>query len=134
VVGFYADPSGWTEQIARWEARYGRKLRLKAGASQIAAWPRGKDSRVVELVERLRQAIVNGECSHDGRPNLTRHVLNARRRATRTGYLLYKEHPDSHRKIDAAYAAVMAWKARTDALAVGLGRARRTSDRRAVVM
>lgn len=121
VVGFYADPSGWSEQVARWEAKYSRKLKVKAGASPIAAWPRGKDSRVGEYVERLRQAVVNGECTHDGRADLTRHVLNARRRATRTGYLLYKEHPDSHRKIDAAYAAVMAWKARTDALGDGFG-------------
>lgn len=118
VVGFYADPSGWSEQVARWEAAYGRKLRVKAGGSPIAAWPRGKDSRVVEYVERFRQAIVNGEMSHDGTLALTRHVLNARRRTTRTGYLLYKEHPDSDRKIDAAYAAVMAWKARTDALSL----------------
>lgn len=126
VVGFYADPSGWSEQVARWEAAYGRRLKIKAGAAAIAAWPRGKDSRVTEYVERFRQAIVNGELSHDGSLPLTRHVLNARRRATRTGYLLYKEHPDSVRKIDAAYAALMAWKARTDALAVPATDADRT--------
>ncbi len=123
VVGFYADPSGWTSQVAAWEAKYGRKLKVKASAqSPIAAWPRGKDSRVVEYVERMRLAIVNGEMTHDGGPSLTRHVLNARRRNVRNGYLIFKAYPDSPEKIDAAYAAVMAWKARIDAIAKGIGK------------
>lgn len=123
VAGFYADPSGWTEHVARWEAKWGRKLRVKATQSApISAWPRGKDTRVVHYVEQLRLAIANGDCSHDGSSALTRHVLNARRRSSRTGYLIYKAYPDSPDKIDAAYAAVMAWKARTDALGLGMGR------------
>lgn len=126
VVGFYADPSGWTEWIAKWEAAYGRRLRVKASHDHpIMAWPRGKDSRVVEYVERLRLAVVNREMTHDGATNLARHVLNARRRAVASGYLIYKKYPDSPDKIDAAYAAVMAWKARTDALAKGVGAPRK---------
>jgi hypothetical protein len=123
VAGFYADPSGWNVQVAEWEASYGRKLKVKAnGNAPIAAWPRGKDSRVEEYVKRLHDAIVNGEVTHDGGSTLTRHVLNARRRQTRTGYLLYKAFPDSRDKVDAAYAAVMAWKARLDM--VGLAQER----------
>ena len=38
-----------------------------------------------------------------------------------SGYLIYKAYPDSPDKIDAAYAAVMAWKARLDAVAKGVG-------------
>jgi hypothetical protein len=122
VVGFYADPSHWSEQVARWEASYGSRLRVKASHDHpIAAWPRGKDSRVVEYVERLRVALATGEATHNGGAALTRHALNARRRSTRTGYLLFKEFPESPRKIDAAYAAVMAWKARIDALSAGVG-------------
>lgn len=139
VVAFYADPSGWTEPVARWEATWGRRLRVKASnTTPISLWPRGKDSRVTEYVERFRQAVAAGEAHHDQSPALTRHVLNARRRQTKTGYLLYKEFPDSHRKIDAAYAAVLAWKARIDALGSGLGRAntgragRRTHHRKLV--
>jgi hypothetical protein len=52
-------------------------------------------------------------------------VLNARRRNFRAGYLLYKAYPDSPDKIDAAYAAVMAWKARLDAVAAGYGKRKR---------
>lgn len=128
VVGFYADPSGWTEHIAKWEAAFGDKLHQKvkaSGRSSIAAWPRGKNTDAVEAVKSLHAAIEHGECTHDGTSALTRHVLNARRRSTRTGYLLYKAYPDSPDKIDAAYAAVMAWKARLDAVAAGIGTAQR---------
>lgn len=122
VVGFYADPSGWTGQIAEWEAAFHRKLKIKASRNEpISAWPRGKDSRVSEAVEEMRQAIVTGEISMSGAPGLLRHFLNARRRATRTGYLLYKDYPESPEKIDAAYASVMAYKACIDAIAAGVG-------------
>ncbi|WP_233424842.1 hypothetical protein [Mycolicibacter heraklionensis] len=131
VVGFYADPSGWAEQIAKWEARFGAQLKVKAsGESKIAAWPRGKNTNAVEVVKRLHSAIVNAECTHDGSAALTRHVLNARRRQTRAGYLLYKAFADSPDKIDAAYAAVMAWKARNDAVAAGLGRRKKQTFER----
>lgn len=130
VVGFYADPSGWTEQIAKWEAAFTARLHPKvkaSGSSAIAAWPRGKNTEATEAVKSLHAAIEHGECTHDGSAALTRHVLNARRRATRTGYLLYKAYPDSPDKIDAAYAAVMAWKARLDAVSAGVGGRRKKS-------
>lgn len=126
VVGFYADPSGWNEQVARWEAAYGKRLKVKASQLRpIAAWPRGKDSRVEEYVKQFHAVVANAaapqrELTHDGSSALTRHVLNARRRRTRTGYLIYKAYPDSPDKIDAAYAAVMAWKARLDAISQGV--------------
>lgn len=133
VVGFYADPSGWTTHVAQWEAKFGRRLKVKASRTEpIAAWPRGKDTRVQEWVERFRSAVVNGELKHDGSSTLTRHVLNARRRVTRTGYLIYKKFPESPDKIDAAYAALMAWKARNDAVAAGVGS--RPKSRKAVFL
>jgi hypothetical protein len=135
VVGFYCDPSGWTEYVAKWEAAYGRRLALKATqANPLSVWPNGKGASVIEHVERLRQAIVTSgeakarglepELTHDGTSALTRHVLNARRRQSRSGYLLYKAYPDSPAKIDASYAAVMAWKARLDAIAKGANKVR----------
>ncbi|OBB48856.1 hypothetical protein A5755_14140 [Mycolicibacterium fortuitum] len=81
----------------------------------------------------MREAVANREVKHDGAPALTRHVLNARRRATRTGYLIFKAYPDSPDKIDAAYAAVMAWKARLDALALGIGNQKQRRVRKAVI-
>ncbi len=134
VVGFYADPSGWGEHVARWEAQFGRRLKVKATqAEPIAVWPRGKTAQVTVAVEAFRDAVVNGEIKHHGTSALTRHVLNARRRATRTGYLIFKAFPQSPDKIDAAYAAVMAWKARLDAVAQGVTDRKRREIRKAVI-
>src|SRR5699024_696931 len=120
--------------IAEWEAKYGRKLKVKASRNEpISAWPRGKDTKASEFVDRFRSAVVNGELSHDGSSTLTRHVLNARRRVTGRGRcLIDKKFPDSADKIDAAYAAVMAWQARAVALSAGVSV--RSSGRRAVVL
>lgn len=133
VVGFYADPSGWTSQVAEWEAAFDRRLRVKASRNEpIAAWPRGKDSRVSEVVEKFRQAIVEGEISMSDSPRLIAHMLHARRRDKRTGYLLYKAYPDSPDKIDAAYAACMAFSACIDAVAGGLGTKKKRKRAKAV--
>lgn len=135
VVGFYADPSGWQEFISKWEAKYRSKLKVAATAKNpIAVWPRGKTSSVVEAVEHARVAIATAECKIDpGSNGLQRHLLNARKRETPRGDLLYKAYPMSPDKIDAAYAYVMAWKARTDALSKGFGRTNRASSGRIVV-
>ena len=56
---------------------------------------------------------------HDGDADLAAHVSNARRQDVR-GYMgVRKENPWSHRKIDAAVAAVLAYEARADAIADG---------------
>jgi hypothetical protein len=134
VVGFYADPSGWTEWISKWEARYRKKLKVKSTEKYpIAHWPRGKTSAVVEAVEHARVAIATGEMSHDGSPNLVRHLLNARKRETPRGWLIYKSYPMSPDKIDAAYAFVLAWKCRTDALSKGYGKPRQVGSGRILV-
>lgn len=134
VVGFYADPSGWTEHIAKWEAQFGRRLKVRATQGEpISVWPRGKTSQVGHAVDAFYGAVVNGEARHDGAPALSRHILNARRRPTRTGYLIFKAYPDSPDKIDAAYAAVMAWKARLDAVAAGVTTTKQRRVRKAVV-
>lgn len=131
VVGFYADPNGWTSQISEWEARHGRHLTVKAKRdAPMTYWPKGKDANVPRLLEELHDAVVNGDCSLDGSTVLIRHMLNARRRRTRSGYLLYKAYPDSPDKIDAAYAAVMAWKARLDAMSAGAARKKQVPARR----
>lgn len=136
VVGFYADPNGWTSQISEWEAKYGARLTVKARRdAPMTYWPKGKGADVPHLVEELHNAIVNGDCTLDGSTVLMRHMLNARRRRTRSGYLLYKSYPDSPDKIDAAYAAVVAWKARLDAVSAGAGfQRRRTPAKRRVTV
>lgn len=136
VVGFYADPTGWTSSVAKWEAKYGRRLKVKASEKKpITMWPRGKDTRMIDLVKATHYAIDQREITFDGSGALTRHLLNARKRYSTQGYLLYKEYPMSPRKIDLAYASVMAYKARLDAISKGIrGRPRARKERRVVVL
>lgn len=135
VIGFYADPSGWQGQVAEWEAKFHRKLRVKANRQNpMCVWPRGKNSNVSDLVEMFRQAIVMGEVTMSDSPQLIQHFLNARRRSTRTGYLLYKEFPESPNKIDGTYAAMMAYKACLDAIQSGYGTGKTRTKRKAVIL
>jgi len=125
VVGFYADPAKWESYVAGWEARYGRQLKAKATRDHPCEWwmTGGRSNLIVRALEAFHGAVVAGELSHDGAWALTRHVLNARRRATHSGVQIAKEHPESPRKIDAAVAAVLAYQARLDALAAGVNNA-----------
>jgi len=123
VIGFYAEPTGWESYVSNWEAKYGRRLKIKSTQSDpIMHWPRGKNSNVPIALKAFHDAVVNREMTHDGGASLTKHVINARRRWTRTGYLIFKRFPDSPDKIDGAYAATLAWKCRNDALAEGYGK------------
>lgn len=122
VVGFYADPSKWEGFIAQWEARYGAKLKVKAARMNPIEWwmsGGGNRAKVTKALEAFRGALIDGEMSHPGDLVLTKHILNARRRTNPSGYGIYKAHPDSADKIDAAVAAVLAWTARLDAIAAG---------------
>lgn len=119
VVGFYADPKLWESTIAQWEASYARKLRVKVSRDHPIEWW-FTPTKIVAALEQFHSAVVDGQLTHDGASELTRHVLNARRRPSRAGVQIAKEHPESPRKIDAAVAAVLAWQARLDAVARGV--------------
>lgn len=126
VVGFYADPSKWEGFIAQWEAKYGSRLKVKASRSNPIEWwmsGGGNRAKVTKSLDAFRDALLDGEMSHSGDSRLTSHILNARKRTNAQGYGIYKQHPDSPDKIDAAVAAVLAWQARLDAVAVGAGTA-----------
>jgi phage terminase large subunit-like protein len=123
VVGFFADPAKWESYIASWEAMYHGQLKVKSTREHPIQWwmTGGRSHMTVRALEQFHSAVVDKELSHDGSFTLTRHVLNARRRTSRTGVQIAKEHPDSPRKIDAAVAAVLAWQARLAAVAGGVG-------------
>ena len=118
VVGFYADPTLWESNVASWEAKYGARLKVGMKNHPIV-WRTSQIRRTVEAIEKLRDGILDGAVTHLGSAGLTRHVLNARMRQTRSGKLMHKEFPDSPRKIDAAYCLMLANQARVDALARG---------------
>lgn len=75
-------------------------------------------SRMQAATERFRTDLTGGRVVHTGDETLTRHVLNAQMREARGGYWLTKARPGSPDKIDAAVAAVLAYEARADVLAL----------------
>src|SRR5690606_30830690 len=71
-------------------------------------------------------AMNTGEVSHDGDPDLERHIANSRRRKInvrddkgRQLWVIQKERPKSPKKIDLAVAGCLSWEARRDAIAAG---------------
>lgn len=130
VVGFYADPAAdWRSFVANWEAEYGAKLRVRSTQAHPIEWWMNRPQITSRALAQLHAAIINGELTHDGSFALTQHMLNARRRESRSGLQIAKEHPESRRKIDAAIAAMLAWQARMDALAKGLNKQKSGSGR-----
>lgn len=123
VVGFFADPAKWESDVGEWEARYvNRHLKIRATHNHpIEFWMNGgRAITIVRATEKLHNAIVDREITYDGSYVLTRHLLNARRRPGQRGLQIAKDFPDSPRKIDAAIAAILAFEARSHAVAQGL--------------
>lgn len=129
VIGFFADPAKWETYVTDWEAKYGPKLEVKASRDNPITWwmSGGRALLAVRATERLHNAILNLEVTHDGSSVLTRHVLNARRRVGRVGVQIAKEHPSSERKIDAAVASILAFECRAMAVSRGIGSRRKRS-------
>lgn len=125
VVGMYADPALWETWVAKWEAEFTRQLLVKASREHPMEWwmTGGRAGATVRMLAAYRSAIVDGEMTHDGSATLTAHILNARRRQSRSGTQIAKPHPESEDKIDAAVAAALSWECRVDALAAGLATA-----------
>ncbi|MFI9600336.1 terminase [Streptomyces sp. NPDC052043] len=122
VVGFYADPAKWESHVADWEAAYGPRLQVQATRNHPVEWwmTGGRSTLIVRALEKFHTALTEGELTHDGSSALVRHLVNARRRPSRSGLQIGKAHPDSPHKIDAAVAAVLAWQCRLDAIAKGV--------------
>jgi len=127
VVAAYMDPAkDWRSYVNTWEARYGRRLKVRVKADHpMEWWMTGGRTHINQVaIESFLGAVQNGDLTHDGSFRLTQHVLNARRRIRRQKLALGKEHDYSPNKIDACVAAVLAWQARLDAVAKGVGRRR----------
>jgi len=133
VVGFYADPSrDWRSHINAWEAKYGGKVKVKVTAAHPFEWwmTGGRSGLNQRAIEDFEGAVRNGDLTHDGSFKLTQHMLNARRRIRHAKLALGKEHDYSPAKVDAAVAAVLAFQARLDAVAKGVGKRTTTAVRR----
>lgn len=100
VVELAADPWGWRSEIEAWAKRHGerRVIEFNTGAMQ----------RMAPATDRLFQAVVSGDISHDGDERMASHFDHAIARPTPMGDLVSKDKRNSPRKIDAAVAAIIA--------------------------
>lgn len=121
VVAFYADPAGWESYVAKWEAKYGANLLVKASREHpIEWWMTGARAlKTVKALETFKGAVLDKEITFDGGLYLTQHMLNARMVPSTRGTQIAKPFPDSPDKIDAAVCAVLAHQGRLDAIARG---------------
>lgn len=130
VVGFYADPAHWQDYLDRWHREFGEHMAARATQARPLEFWTNRTRVMVSALERFHEAVTGKTLSHDGGFLLRRHVLNARRRVTRSGLTIGKEFPGSPNKIDACMAAVLAYEARADAVAAGAGTPQRRRSKK----
>lgn len=118
VWRMYCDPPYWESLVAEWAGKYGDK--------RVIEWWTNRPRQMAYAIKAFNTALTSGDLLHDGKQDLERHVGNAVRRILRLRddegqplWTIYKERSDSPHKIDAAMAAILAWEARSDALASG---------------
>ena len=120
VWRMYADPPYWQGWVDKWAGQYGKE--------RVNEWWTNRRRQMATALLDYRTSIAEGAVSHDGDMRLQRHLANARRDDLKGWVdeqgkplsLIRKDRPDSPRKIDLAMAAVLSWKARTDAIASGM--------------
>jgi phage terminase large subunit-like protein len=118
VVAFRADVKEFEAYIDQWSREFKKKLKVNASPNSPVAFDmRGQQKRFAFDCERLEDAVLEREVSHDGNPVLRQHVLNAKRHPTTYDAIsIRKATKDSSKKIDAAVCAVLAYGARQDYL------------------
>lgn len=112
VAAFFADVKEW-ESFAKvsWPQRYRDRIELWAVPSgkspEPIAWDmRSRSYDFTMAAELVEAEIRDGEFTHDGDPDLTRHVINARRKDGRWGISVQKSTPNSPDKIDACVCLI----------------------------
>lgn len=120
VWRMYADPPYWETVISQWAGRFGEK--------RVVAWYTNRYRAMSFALRAFATAITAGELKHTDDQRLTRHLGNAVRRNLKIVddqghplWIIQKQRADSPQKIDAAMAGVLAWEARTHAIAEGVG-------------
>lgn len=98
VLELAADPWGWRSELEEWTGRHGGK---------VVEWNTAHAGRMGPATDRMYAAVVNGQLSHDGDPELEEHVNNCVATSTALGDLVKKDKRNSSRKIDGAVAAIV---------------------------
>ena len=119
VWRLYADPFFWETRVAAWAGTYGQ--------DKILEWRTNRQAPMTQAIRAFETAMRDRTLSHDGDPALTRHLGNARKQELvqrdeqgRRYFLIRKDRPNSPLKMDLAMAAVLAHRARLDAVEAGL--------------
>lgn len=123
VVLMYADTSKWEAAVSRWAGRYNHGDDSKA---IVVKWPVQLHKKTAVAIKAYSLAIANGEVLHGDDPLARRHLANAYRLPQNFTdddgsalWLIGKERQMSPNKIDDAYAGMLSWQARNDAIAKG---------------
>lgn len=112
VALMFADPPYWQSELAAWQSEWG---------DRVLGFETRRDVGMAGALERLHTAVVTGQVTHDGDPRVSRHVGNATTVRSRAGTLIRKPVRGGPDKIDGAVSATLAYEARAEALAKGLG-------------
>lgn len=113
VVELAADPWGWRTEIESWAKRHGEK--------RVLEWNTAAAQRMAPATDRLYQAVVTGNVTHDGDARLSKHLAHCVAKRTPMGDLVSKDKKNSPRKIDAAVGAIIAF----ERAAIHAGKSRR---------
>lgn len=123
VVDGLFDPAGWEALAAEWESLIQKKRngprRANSAGFGTMLWRGNQLNKVAEATKALRIALYEKEVMLTGPNVLVRHLTNAQYRETRAGKIMYKESPSSARKIDAAYALMLAYQSKLRVSAKG---------------
>lgn len=144
VKRFYGDPAYWTDEMGRWAAKHGTvtefwtggrsesKMAIATGACRTALRHGTKldpTPRRGPALRVVRDRVDPDAAQGDGTPVVQWHLENARTRKIRIkrddadqaedAYLVRKDRPGSHLKIDGVTSAILARRARDDAMKAG---------------
>lgn len=114
VVGFFADPPFWQTYVDKWDAEYGERLLVKAGAASAIRWWTKRDTQMAQALDRFHDEICNetGVAKIQKDKLVIRHFTNARVWERPAGNVIGKESKKSPKKIDACMASTLAFEAR----------------------
>jgi phage terminase large subunit-like protein len=101
VVELAADPWGWRSDLEQWAKRH--------GATRVIEWNTAHAAKMAPATDRLYQAVVTGQVTHDADERLAAHFAHCIAKRTPMGDLVAKDKKSSPRKIDAAVAAIVAY-------------------------
>lgn len=101
VQGLYCDPWGWRSEIELWAKVH--------GATKVLEYNTAYSGRMGPATDRLYQAVMAREVTHDGDERLSAHIDHCVAKATQQGDVVTKDKRGSPRKVDAAVAAIVAF-------------------------